>query len=274
MSLHKRKAAVRAVVEKYKLSERRACRVLSVNRTASQYEPVKRADEDEIREKIIYLACNFGRVGYRMVTNMLRNDGILINHKRVERIWRAEGLKLPKKQSKKRRLWMNDGSCVRLRAEHKNHVWSYDFVEDKTVGGRKLRWLNIIDEATHECLFSQPKKHWKSFDVIDTLSQIMISRGCPEYIRSDNGAEFTANKLRDWLREIGIITAYIEPGSPWENGYCESFNSRMRDEFLNGELFGNLKEAEVLTKRWIEYYNTIRPHSSLGGKAPQTIIPA
>jgi transposase InsO family protein len=193
-----------------------------VNRTASRYEPVKRADEDEIREKIIYLACNFGRVGYRMVTNMLRNDGFIINHKRVERIWREEGLKLPKKQTKKRRLWMKDGSCVRLRAEHRNHVWSYDFVEDKTAGGRKIRWLNIIDESTHECLFSQPKKYWKSIDVIDALAGIMISRGCPEYIRSDNGAEFTANKLRDWLKEIGVITAYIEPGSSWENGYCES----------------------------------------------------
>lgn len=162
MSPHKRKAAVRKVAEKYKLSERRACRVLSVNRTAHRYEPVKRADEDEIREKIIYLACNFGRVGYRMVTHMLRNDGILINHKRVERIWREEGLKLPRKQTKKRRLWMKDGSCTRLRAEHRNHVWSYDFVEDKTAAGRKIRWLNIIDEATHECLLSQPKKHWKS----------------------------------------------------------------------------------------------------------------
>lgn len=133
--------------------------MLSVNRTANRYEPVKRADEAEIRERIIYLACNFGRVGYRMVTNMLRNDGILINHKRVERIWRGEGLKLPKKQTKKRRFWLKDGSCVRLRADHKNHVWSYDFLEDKTVTGQKLRWLNIIDEATHECLFSFPKKH-------------------------------------------------------------------------------------------------------------------
>lgn len=132
--------------------------MLSVNRTANRYEPVKRADEAEIRERIIYLACNFGRVGYRMVTNMLRNDGILINHKRVERIWREEGLKLPKKQTKKRRFWLKDGSCVRLRADHKNHVWSYDFLEDKTVTGQKLRWLNIIDEATHECLFSFPKR--------------------------------------------------------------------------------------------------------------------
>lgn len=274
MSPYKRKAAVKAIVEKYKISERRACRVLGTSRTACRYDSVKRDDEDEIRQKIIYLACNFGRVGYRMVTHMLRNDGIVINHKRVERIWREEGLKIPKKQTKKRRLWMNDGSCVRLRAEHRNHVWSYDFVEDKTVNHRKIRWLNIIDESTHECLFSFPRKHWKSTDVIDALSKVMVKRGCPEYIRSDNGSEFTANVIREWLGEIGVITAYIEPGSPWENGYCESFNSRMRDEFLNGELFGNLREAEVLTDLWVDYYNTIRPHSSLGGRAPQTLIPA
>jgi len=211
-----------------------------------------------------------------MVTNMMRNDGIHINHKRVERIWREEGLKLPQKQVKRRRLWMNDGSCVRLRPEHKNHVWSYDFVEDKTTNGRKFRFLNIIDEYTHECLASMPRRNWKSIDVIDVLSGLMVKRGCPEYIRSDNGSEFTANKLRSWLKEIGVITAYIEPGSPWENGYCESFNSRMRAEFLNGEFFGNMYEAEVLTRRWVEYYNHVRPHSSLGGRppAPQTIIPS
>ena len=227
--------------------------MLKVNRTAYRYEPVKRADEDYIREKIIYYATNYGRAGYRMVTNLLRNEGILINHKRVERIWREEGLKVPKKQTKKRHLFLNDGSCVRLRAEHKNHVWSYDFVQDKTISGRKLRWLNIIDEYTHECLFSMPKKHWKSNDVIDALSEIMITRGCPEYIRSDNGPEFIAENLRNWLSDVGVITAYIEPGSPWENGYCESFNSRMRDEFLNGEIFGNFKEAEILTQIWVKF---------------------
>ena len=209
-----------------------------------------------------------------MVTNMMRNDGIHINHKRVERIWREEGLKLPKKQVKRRRLLMNDGSCVRLRPEHKNHVWSYDFVEDKTANGRKIRFLNIIDEYTHECLASVPRRSWRSIDVIEVLSGLMVIRGCPEYIRSDNGAEFTANKLREWLKAINVITAYIEPGSPWENGYCESFNSRMRAEFLNGELFGNMYEAEILTRRWVEYYNHVRPHSSLAGRppAPQTII--
>lgn len=262
------------MIEEHKITERRACRVLNVHRTAYRYKPVKAPDEDAMRADIIYKACNFGRVGYRMVTNMMRNEGININHKRVERIWREEGLKLPQKQSKKRRLWLNDGSCIRLRPEHTNHVWSYDFIEDKTMDGRKIKFLNIIDEYTHECLVSIPRRSWRNNDIIEVLSELMLIRGCPEYLRSDNGSEFTAKRLRKWLFDIGVITAYIEPGSPWENGYCESFNSRMRDEFLNGELFGNMYEAQVLTKRWVDYYNTIRPHSSLGGRppAPQVVV--
>lgn len=257
------------------MTERRACRALNVNRTAYRYEPIRLPDEDKIRAAVIETACNYGRVGYRMVTAMLRNRGILINHKRVERIWREEGLKLPKKQTKKRRLWLNDGSCVRLRAERKNHVWSYDFVEDKTMDGRKVRILNIIDEHTHECLAAIPRRSWRNNDVIEVLSGLMLLRGTPEYLRSDNGTEFTAKKIRAWLENAGVITAYIEPGSPWENGYCESFNARMRDEFLNGELFGNMHEARILLTRWVRYYNEVRPHSSLNGRppAPQTFVP-
>jgi len=250
--------------------------VLSVNRTAYRYEPVRLPDEDNVRAEIIELVCNYGRVGYRMVTAMLRNNGRAINHKRVERIWREEGLKLPQKQTKRRRLWLNDGSCVRLRPEHANHIWSYDFVEDKTMDGRKIRFLNIIDEYKHECLASIPRRSWKNNDVIEALTGLMLLHGTPEYLRSDNGSEFTAKKIRTWLSNIGVTTAYIEPGSPWENGYCESFNARMRDEFLNGELFGNMYEARVLTDKWVRYYNTVRPHSSLGGRppAPQVVIPA
>ena len=261
------------VMEEHSVTERRACRVLSVNRTAYRYEPVRLPDEDEVRADIIDKACNFGRVGYRMVTNMMRNNGTRINHKRVERIWREEGLKLPKKQVKKRRIWMNDGSCIRLRPEYRNHVWSYDFVEDKTYNGKKLRFLNILDEYSKECLASIPRRSWRNNDVVEVLSGLMVIKGCPAYLRSDNGTEFTAKKLRQWLSNVGVITAYIEPGSPWENGYCESYNARMRDEFLNRELFGNLYEAQVLTRRWMEYYNTVRPHSSLGGRppAPQAI---
>lgn len=254
--------------ETHAVSERRACRALKVNRAAIRYEAVHLSDEDEVRAQIIDKACNYGRVGYRMVASMLRNEGILINHKRVERIWREEGLQLPQKQVKRQRLWLTDGSCIRLRAEHRNHVWSYDFVEDRTMDGRKIRWLNIIDESSRECLSSTPRRSWRNTDVIEVLSDLMILHGTPEYIRSDNGPEFIAKNLRKWLAAVGVITTYIEPGSPWENGYCESFNSRMRDEFLNGELFGNMYEAQVLTQRWVRYYNEIRPHSSLGGKPP------
>jgi len=214
------------------------------------------------------MATNFGRVGYRQVSGMLRNQGIRINHKRVERIWREEGLKLPAKQTKRRRIFLSDGNCVRLRANHSNHVWSYDFVDDRSMDGRKIRWLNIVDENDHVCLASVPRRSWRGNAVINTLSDIMLFRGVPEYIRSDNGPEFISKHLRKWLSDVGAITTYIEPGSPWENGFIESFNSRMRDEFLNGESFGNMYEAEVLTKRWVNYYNTVRPHSSLRGKTP------
>lgn len=163
-----------------------------------------------------------------------------------------------------------------MRPEYRNHVWSYDFVEDRLRNGRKVRWLNIIDEYTRECLASLPRRHWKHTDVMNVLSDLFIMKGTPGYIRSDNGSEFTANKLLEWLKELGVDTAFIEPGSPWENGYCESFNGKMRDEFLNRELFDTMFEAEVLTKLWVREYNTVRPHSSLGYKppAPQAILVA
>ena len=227
-----------------------------------------------MRQRITELACNYGRYGYRRITALLRAEGYCVNHKRVARIWREEGLKVPQKQPKRRRLWLNDGSCVRLRAEHANHVWSYDFVEDRLSNGKKIRWLNIIDEYTRECLVSIPRRSWKHQNIIELLAGLFLTKGCPEYIRSDNGSEFTANMLKKWLSNLGILTAYIEPGSPWENGYCESFNSKMRDEFLNIEIFDNMHEAEVLTRRWVNTYNTVRPHSSLGYRppAPQAVL--
>ena len=247
---------------------------MGIARSSIRYTPVMREDEDEIRQAVIYFATNYGRAGYRQVTNMLRNAGVLVNHKRVARIWREEGLKVPKKQVRKKRIFLGDGSCMRLRATHKNHVWSYDFVEDKTTDGRKLRFLNVIDEFEHICLASVPARHFKTKDVIEVLADLMLEHGIPEFIRSDNGPEFIAKALRLWLADLGVSTAYIEPGSPWENGFIESFNSKMRDEHLNGELFGNLHEAKVLTDRWIRYYNGIRPHMSLGGRppAPQSYV--
>ena len=205
---------------------------------------------------------------------MLRSEGWTVNAKRVERIWRREGLKVPQKQPKKGRLWLNDGSCVRLRPEHPNHVWSYDFVEGRTHNGRKFRMLNIIDEFTRECLAIRIDRKLNSTDVIDVLSDLFILRGVPGHVRSDNGPEFIAKAVREWIAAVGAKTAFIEPGSPWENGYCESFNSKLRDELLNGEIFYSLAEAKIIIEAWRRYYNTERPHSSLGYKppAPETIV--
>ena len=198
-----------------------------------------------------------------------------MNHKRVERIWRQEGLKVPKKQPKRGRLWLNDGSCIRLRPEHKDHVWSYDFVTARTADGRAFRMLTIIDEYTRECLAILVGRRLTSEDVINQLFNLFILRGIPEHIRSDNGPEFTAKAIRKWLERLGIKTLFIEPGSPWENGYIESFNGKLRDELLNPEIFTTLTEAKVLIEQWRREYNQVRPHSSLGyhPPAPETRIP-
>jgi transposase InsO family protein len=221
------------------------------------------------------LACEYGRYGYRRITAMLREEGWKVNHKRVERIWRQEGLKVPKRQPKRRRLWFNGSSCIRLRPEFKNHVWSYDFLAERTSDGRSMRMLNIIDEYTKECLAIKVGRKITSSDVIDTLAELFIERGSPMFIRSDNGPEFVAELLRGWLKELGVQTAYIEPGSPWENGYIESFNGKFRDELLNGEFFDTINEAQVITEKWRMYYNTIRPHSALKYRppAPEIFIP-
>jgi putative transposase len=194
--------------------------------------------------------------------------GWRVNHKRVERIWRREGLKVPKKQPKRGRLWLNDGSCVRLRPEHKDHVWSYDFVMTRTSEGRSLRMLNIIDEYSRECLAILVRRQITSQDVIDVLFELFIFRGIPEYIRSDNGPEFTAKAVRSWLERLGVKTLFIEPGSPWENGYIESFNGKLRDELLNREIFTTLTEARILIEQWRREYNQIRPHSALEYQPP------
>jgi len=223
--------------------------------------------------RIVELSSQFGRYGYRRITGLLRLDGWQVNHKRVERIWRIAGLKVPKRQPKRSRLWLNDGSCIRLRPEHKNHVWSYDFVMTRTHNGKPVRMLNIIDEYTRECLCIKVARKITAQDVLDELFELIVERGLPDNIRSDNGSEFTANAVRKWLGNIGVRTLFIEPGSPWENGYIESFNGKLRDELLNGEIFETLLEAKVLIENWRYEYNHIRPHSSLGYRppAPQTI---
>jgi len=226
---------------------------------------------------IVELARQYGRYGYRKIAELLRSTaGWVVNDKRVERIWRREGLKVPAKQPKRGRLWLNDGSCIRLRAEHSNHVWSYDFVEDRTHDGRKYRMLNILDEFTHESLAIRVSRRLNSIDVIDVLSDLFILRGVPGHIRSDNGPEFIAKAVRNWIAAVGAKTAYIMPGSPWENGFIESFNARLRDELLDGEIFYSIAEARIIIESWRRHYNTVRPHGSIGYKppAPEVFIPA
>jgi transposase InsO family protein len=225
---------------------------------------------------MVELASRYGRYGYRRITAMLKQEGWQVNHKRVERIWRQEGLKVPQKQPKRRRLWLNDGSCIRLRPGHKDHVWSYDFVVARTADGRAFRMFNIIDEYTREYLAILVKRRITSQEVIDRLFELFIFRGIPEHIRSDNGPEFTAKVVRSWLERLGVKTLFIEPGSPWENGYIESFNGKLRDELLNREIFTTLTEAKVLIEQWRREYNQVRPHSSLGYQppAPKAVMPA
>lgn len=259
-----------------KVSERRICRVLGQHRSTQRQIPRGRDDEERLTADIVALARQYGRYGYRKIAELLRSTaGWVVNDKRVERIWRREGLKVPSKQPKRGRLWLADGSCIRLRAERPNHVWSYDFVEDRTHDGRKYRMLNIVDEFTHECLTIRIDRRLKAVDVVDTLSDLFILRGVPEHVRSDNGPEFIAKVVQDWIAAVGAKTAYIAPGSPWENGFVESFNARLRDELLDGEIFYSLAEARIVIESWRRHYNTVRPHGSLGFKppAPEVFIP-
>lgn len=237
-------------------------------RSSVRYVRSHKDDEEPLSKRIVELATDYGRYGYRRITALLQADGWRVNHKRVERIWRQEGLKVPARQPKRRRLWLNDGSCVRLRPARPNHVWSYDFVAERTSDGKALRILNIIDEHTRECLASVVARKIRASEVIETLTNLFVERGVPEHIRSDNGPEFTASAVREWLGRLGAKTLFIQPGSPWENGYIESFNGKMRDELLNRELFDTLLEAQVLTERWRQQYNELRPHSALGYRAP------
>jgi len=250
------------------MSERWACRLVNQPRGTQRYQLTRREDEDALTRAITDLATQYGRYGYRRITALLKRDGWQVGKDRVERIWRREGLKVPQKQKPRGQLWFNDGSCVRLRPQHPNHVWSYDFVSAKTRDGRTVRMLNLIDEHSRECLMIRLERRWSSAKVIEALADVMVWKGVPEHLRSDNGPEFVAHDLRKWLAGTGAKTAYIEPGSPWENGYCESFNSKLRDEFLNGEIFHSMKEIRVLAERWRVHYNTIRPHSSLGYRPP------
>ena len=258
-----------------RVSERRACRVLDQPRLTQRRSRHVPSDEPRLLKRMVELASEYGRYGYRRVGALLRAEGFRVNHKRIERLWRREGLKVPQKQPKRKRLWLNDGSCIRLRPAYPDHVWSYDIVKDRTSDGRALRLLTIIDEYSRECLAIDVGRHMTSDDVLDRLVQLFVDRGAPAYLRSDNGPEFIATAVREWLGRVGVGTLYIEPGSPWENGYGESFNGKLRDELLAREVFDTLLEAKVLVERWRRHYNTIRPHSALGYRppAPEAILP-
>jgi len=275
LSPARRRGCIDHVKERLGISERRACRTLGQHRSTQRQCPSGPSDEASLTADIIELARTYGRYGYRRVTALLNQAGWHVNHKRVQRIWRREGLKVPQKQPKKGRLWLNDGSCIRLRPERPNHVWSYDFVHDRTDDGRVYRTLNIIDEFTREALAIRVDRKLNSIDVVDALTDLFILRGPPTFIRSDNGPEFIAEKVQEWISAVGAKTAYIMPGSPWENGYCESFNARFRDELLNGEIFYSLKEAKIIIEQWRQHYNRKRPHSALGWRppAPEVVMP-
>ena len=221
-------------------------------------------DEEALTKDIVALARQYGRYGYRRVTALLRDAGWTVNRKRVERIWRREGLKVLQKQPKLGRLWLNDGSCIRLRPEYPGHVWAHDFVEGRTHDGRKFRIQTIADEASRECLALIVARQLRHEDVLAALADLFVARGPPANIRSDNGNEFIATAVQKWLAQVGVKTLYITPASPWENGCNESFNGSPRDELLNREIFYTLTEARVLIEAWRRHYNTVRPHSSLG----------
>lgn len=275
MSPSRRRGCVEHVVAKLGVSERTACRVLGQHRSTQRNVARTADDEAALTADVVELARCYGRYGYRRIAALLRQAGWQINRKRVERIWRREGLKVPARQPKRDRLWLADGSCIRLRPERPNQVWAYDFVEDRTRDARKYRMLCVVDEFTREALAIRVARRLDSNHVIEVLAELCLVRGVPEHIRSDQGPEFIATAVKDWIAAVGAKTAYIEKSSPWENGYVESFNGKLRDELLNVEIFNSLREAQILIENWRRHYNTIRPHSALGYRppAPEIIVP-
>jgi len=261
-----RRLAVKYLVERRRSSQRRACVVVGLSRSMVRYIVRWRRDEAELIKKIHKLAIHNSRYGYRRITVLLRREGFRVNKKRVYRIWKSEGLGLPRKRPKRRRVGPTGG--IVNKAKYPNHVWSYDFIEDRTERGGKLRILAIIDEYTRECLAIRIAPSIPASTVVGILEWLFLTRGVPKYLRSDNGPEFVARTVCQWLKENGCQTLFITPGSPWENGYIESFNDKLRDECLNREVFRNGREAQVIVETWRGEYNNYRPHSSLGYLTP------
>jgi putative transposase len=259
---------VKHVRQQLEVSERRACRVTDQPRSSQRYQSRPRDDDRELVTKMLQRVRRHPRYGYRRIWALLRVEGFRVNRKRVHRLWKKEGLKVPQKQHKKRRLGTSENGIVRRRALHKDHVWAWDFIHDRTEDGRALKWLSVVDEYTRECLVLEVRRSFKSGDVIEALRELFAIRAAPVHIRSDNGPEFIARAIGSWLSSARVQTLYIEPGSPWENGYAESFHGRLRDELLDAELFGCLAEAKMLSTQWRLEYNHRRPHSSLGYVTP------
>jgi len=265
----RRREAVKHVQRELEVSERRACEVLGQSRSTQRYQAKEDSKEQQrLVSRMHELVRQHPRYGYRFITAKLRQDGWRVNPKRIYRLWRREGFKVPQKVRKRRRLGGSENACHRRRAERKDHVWAWDFIHDRTTGGRPLKWFSIVDEYTRENLALVVDRSITAEKVLDILVMLFITRGCPEHIRSDNGPEFIAKRIREHLERIGSQTLYIAPGAPWENGYAESFFSRLRSELLNVEEFANLAEARWFAARHREEYNERRPHSSLGYQTP------
>jgi putative transposase len=264
----RRRKAVKYVRRVLGASERKACRTVRQYRSTQRYREKKRAGEEALEKRMLKLSAKKPRFGYRRIWYELTQEGFRVNMKRVYRLWRKNGLKVPQRKRKKRALGQGANGCAVKKAEHRNHVWAWDFVHDRTQDGRALKWLTVVDEYTRECVLLEVSRSMKAKDVIEHLAGAITRRGAPKHIRSDNGPEFIAKAIRKWLEKAKVETLYIEPGSPWQNGYAESFNARLSDELLLQELFGSVAEAKLLARRWQWEYNFERPHSSLEYRTP------
>jgi putative transposase len=259
---------VRHLEAVFGISERRGCGLLGQARSTQRQRTKPAEEERKLVQRILELVGRHPRFGYRRIWALLRREGWRVNRKRIWRLWRQQGLKVPRKQRKKRRLGSSANSCVRHRPEYRNHVWSWDFIFDRTQDGRPLKWFTLVDEYTRECLALEVNRRMTAQAVTRILARVISERGAPVHIRSDNGSEFIAKSIRSWMAGASIGTLYIEPGAPWENGYGESFNSKLRDELLDGEEFTSLLEAKVLARQWRQEYNHERPHSALAYQTP------
>ena len=258
------------VQKRFGISERRACRVLDQPRSSQRYVSTKAGKDAALVKRMVALSRENPRYGYRRMWALLRREGRVVNKKRVQRLWREADLKVPAKKvvRKRRRMGDSENATTRKRANHVNHVWSYDFAMDQTEDGRRLKVMPVVDEYSRECLALQMERSITARDVVETLDRLFTERGEPDYIRSDNGPEFIAEAVKKWLAACGVKTLYIEPGAPWENAYSETFIGRLRDELLDGEMFASVKEAKVLAKDYRDHYNNSRPHGALGYLTP------